>query len=140
MPIIFTSTFFSFFTIIINSILNSLNLGTLLNYSLLVKLIYAILNFFLIIVFSFFYSTLMLNPIEIAKELNKMGVTIKNIRPGQQTASYLKKTLKRLTIIGAILLALFGTFPIIGNTYGLSITSLIILISVIIETTRQIQK
>jgi preprotein translocase subunit SecY len=82
----------------------------------------------------------MLNPIEIAKELNKMGVTIKNIRPGQQTASYLKKTLKRLTIIGAILLALFGTFPIIGNTYGLSITSLIILISVIIETTRQIQK
>jgi preprotein translocase subunit SecY len=140
MPIIFTSTFLSFFTIIINSIFNGLNLGTLLNYSLLFKIIYAILNFILIIVFSFFYSSLMLNPIEIARELNRMGVTIKNVRPGQQTASYLKKNLKRLTIIGSVLLAVFGTFPILGNTYGLSITSLIILISVIIETTRQIKK
>lgn len=140
MPIIFTSTFLSFFTIIINSIFNGLNLGTLLNYPLLFKIIYAILNFILIIVFSFFYSSLMLNPIEIARELNRMGVTIKNVRPGQQTASYLKKNLKRLTIIGSVLLAVFGTFPILGNTYGLSITSLIILISVIIETTRQIKK
>lgn len=140
MPIIFTSTFFSFFTIIINNFFNLLNLSSFLNYSLLVKLIYAILNFILIIIFSFFYSSLMLNPIEIAKELNTMGVTIRNIRPGQQTASYLKKNLKRLTMIGSVLLAIFGTFPIIGNTYGLSITSLIILISVIIEIARQIQK
>lgn len=140
MPIIFSSTFIGFLTIFVNYVLNALNLINVFNSPELLRLSYSLLNFVLIVIFSFFYSNLILDPTDMAKELNKMGVTIENVRPGQQTASFLKKTLNRLTIIGSFFLGILGTFPSIGNTYGFGITSLIILVGVIIETTRQFQK
>jgi len=136
MPIIFASTILGFLFIIFNSITNFLHISI---DPFLIRIIYTTLNFLLVFNFTIFYSNLILNPKEIAKDLNKMGVTIKNVRPGQQTVSFLKKTLNRLTKIGAIFLASLVTIPNIGSYSGLSITSLIIVIGVIIEVIRQIQ-
>jgi preprotein translocase subunit SecY len=136
MPIIFASTILGFLFIIFNSITNFLHISV---DPFLIRIIYTTLNFLLVFNFTIFYSNLILNPKEIAKDLNKMGVTIKNVRPGQQTVSFLKKTLNRLTKIGAIFLASLVTIPNIGSYSGLSITSLIIVIGVIIEVIRQIQ-
>ena len=136
MPIIFASTILGFLFIIFNSIINFLHISV---DPFLIRIIYTTVNFLLVFNFTIFYSNLILNPKEIAKDLNKMGVTIKNVRPGQQTVSFLKKTLNRLTKIGAIFLATLVTIPNIGSYSGLSITSLIIAIGVIIEVIRQIQ-
>jgi preprotein translocase subunit SecY len=136
MPIIFASTILGFLFIIFNSIINFLHISV---DPFLIRIIYTTVNFLLVFNFTIFYSNLILNPKEIAKDLNKMGVTIKNVRPGQQTVSFLKKTLNRLTKIGAIFLATLVTIPNIGSYSGLSITSLIIVIGVILEVIRQIQ-
>jgi len=136
MPIIFASTILGFLFIIFNSIINFFHISV---DPFLIRIIYTTANFLLVFNFTIFYSNLILNPKEIAKDLNKMGVTIKNVRPGQQTVSFLKKTLNRLTKIGAIFLASLVTIPNIGSYSGLSITSLIIVIGVIIEVIRQIQ-
>jgi preprotein translocase subunit SecY len=136
MPIIFASTILSFLFIIFNSITSFLHISVDPS---LIRISYTTINFVLVFNFTIFYSNLILNPKEIAKDLNKMGVTIKNVRPGQQTVSFLKKTLNRLTKIGAIFLASLVTIPNIGSYSGLSITSLIIVIGVIIEVIRQIQ-
>ena len=89
MPIIFASTILGFLFIIFNSITNFLHISV---DPFLIRIIYTTLNFLLVFNFTIFYSNLILNPKEIAKDLNKMGVTIKNVRPGQQTVSFLKKT------------------------------------------------
>ena len=136
MPIIFASTILGFLFIIFNSITNFLHISL---DPFLIRIIYTTLNFLLVFNFTIFYSNLILNPKEIAKDLNKMGVKIRNVRHGQQTVSFLKKTLNRLTKIGAIFLASLVTIPNIGSYSGLSITSLIIVIGVIIEVIRQIQ-
>jgi preprotein translocase subunit SecY len=108
-------------------------------FSLFINLFYAVINFGLILAFSLFYSSLILNPKDIAKELNKMAVTIPKIRPGKQTASFLKKTISRLALLGALFLAILVTIPNIRSSYGLGVTSLLILVGVTVETTRQIQ-
>jgi preprotein translocase subunit SecY len=136
MPIIFSSTFLTFLTIVVNYAI-SLNIVAIPFIG--GKFIYGIINFTLIIFFSLFYSNLMLNPKEIAKELNRMSVTIPNIRPGLQTASFLKITLNKLSIIGAIFLAILVAIPNLGGSYGFGVTSLLILVGVTIEITRQIQ-
>ena len=138
MPIIFSSTFLAFITILLNFIdLSSINI--VFSNSNLSKVLYALINFVFIVFFSKFYSNLTLNSKEIAKDLNKMGVVIETIRPGQKTRIYLKKTLNRLSLIGGIFLAALVTIPTIFNLSGFSITSLIIFVGVSTEVSRQIQ-
>jgi preprotein translocase subunit SecY len=139
MPIIFSSTFLTFLTIIVNYVLSLGIVQFEFNDPRLISLIYGAINFFLILIFSVFYSNLILNPKEIAKDLNKMAVTIPNIRPGQQTASFLKKTLNRLSLLGALFLAILVAIPNIRSSYGFGVTSLLILVGVTVDTTRQIQ-
>lgn len=139
MPVIFSSTFLTFLSVIITYIINSQILPINLNNSHFINIFYAVINFCLILAFSLFYSSLILNPKDIAKELNKMAVTIPKIRPGKQTASFLKKTISRLALLGALFLAILVTIPNIRSSYGLGVTSLLILVGVTVETTRQIQ-
>jgi preprotein translocase subunit SecY len=68
-----------------------------------------------------------------------MAITIPNIRPGKQTAKFLRKTLNRLSFLGAIFLASLVAIPNTRSSYGFGITSLIILVGVTIDTGRQIQ-
>jgi preprotein translocase subunit SecY len=103
------------------------------------SIFYGAINFLLILAFSLFYSSLILNPKDIAKELNKMAVTIPAVRPGKQTAAFLKKIIDRLALLGALFIAILVTIPNIRSSYGLGVTSLLILVGVTVETTRQIQ-
>nr|QVY58310.1 preprotein translocase subunit SecY [Kappaphycus striatus] len=100
----------------------------------------------LIILFSYFYSSLVLNPKDICDNLKKMGASIPNIRPGKQTIGYLNNIINKLTFLGSIFLFMIGIVPsIISNILeinyfrGLGLTSLLILVSVGIDTAKQIQ-
>jgi preprotein translocase subunit SecY len=139
MPIIFSSTFLTFLTVAVNYVLSLQILPMQFNNAKTISLIYGGINFVLIFAFSLFYSNLILNPKEIAKDLNKMAITIPNIRPGKQTTSFLKKTLTRLSLLGALFLAILVALPNIRSSYGFGVTSLLILVGVTVDTARQIQ-
>nr|WCH56177.1 SecY-type transporter protein [Calliblepharis sp.] len=109
-------------------------------------ILYLPLYSILIMIFSYFYSSLVLNPEDIGKNLKKMGASIPNIRPGSDTDKYLTNILNKLTFLGAIFLFIIGLVPpILSNITnmtafkGLGITSLLILVSVAIDTAKQIQ-
>jgi preprotein translocase subunit SecY len=139
MPIIFSSTFLTFLTVAVNYVLSLKLLPIELNNPQAINLIYGAVNFILIFAFSLFYSNLILNPKEIAKDLNKMAITIPNVRPGKQTTSFLKKTLSRLSLLGALFLVILVAIPNIRSSYGFGVTSLLILVGVTVDTARQIQ-
>jgi preprotein translocase subunit SecY len=139
MPIIFASTILTFLTIFVGYITNLDNFPTLNVTKNIQTILYSGTNFVLILVFSLFYSNLILNPNELAKDLNKMAVTIPGIRPGNQTKEFLNKTLRRLSLLGALFLAIIVTIPNIRSSYGFGVTSLLILVGVTVDTSRQIQ-
>ncbi len=98
----------------------------------------------LIIFFSFFYTAVVFNPVETADNLKKYGGFIPGIRPGQQTAEYLDRVLTRLTAVGALYLTLVCMLPeILISNYGVPFyfggTSLLIIVSVTMDTVAQIQ-
>ena len=139
MPIIFASTVLTFLTVFVGFIakldaFSNLNIATNVQ-----TILYSGTNFVLKLAFSLFYSNLILNPNELAKDLNKMAVTIPGIRPGNQTKEFLNKTLKRLSLLGALFLAIIVTVPNIRSSYGFGVTSLLILVGVTVDTSRQIQ-
>jgi preprotein translocase subunit SecY len=108
--------------------------------------LYWIGYFSFILLFSSFYSTIVLNPKDISDQLQKMAVTIPGIRPGIQTTFYLKQVMKRVTLIGAIMLATLVTVPnFIESTLnitsfnGLSTTSLLILAGVVLDLVREVK-
>jgi len=110
------------------------------------KFLYWISYFGLILLFSSFYSTIVLNPKDISDQLQKMSVTIPGIRPGIQTTFYLKQVMKRVTLIGAIMLATLATLPNfiettlnITSLNGLSISSLLILTGVVLDLVREVK-
>ena len=142
MPIILTSALL----VIPNYILN---LGAVefewLNQLSSFKFIYWIGYFVLILTFSSFYSSIVLNPKDISDQLQKMAVTIPGKRPGLQTTFYLKKVIKRITLIGATMLASITVIPnFIESTLNisglnqLSTTSLLILAGVVLDLIREI--
>lgn len=102
--------------------------------------------FALILIFSSFYSTIVLNPKDISDQLQKMAVTIPGIRPGVQTTFYLKQVMQRITLVGATMLATLATIPnFIESTLnltslnGLSTTSLLILAGVVLDLVREVK-
>jgi preprotein translocase subunit SecY len=110
------------------------------------SIFYWIGYFLLILLFSSFYSTIVLNPKDISDQLQKMSVTIPGIRPGIQTTFYLKQVMKRTTLIGATMLATLATIPNflestlnITNLNGLSSTSLLILAGVVLDLVREVK-
>ena len=110
------------------------------------KIIYWISYFILISLFSSFYSTLILNPKDVSNELQKMAVSIPEIRPGIETTFYLRQIMKRVTYLGAIILAILTTLPNLiqiiipnSNFNSLGTTSLLILVGVILDLSREIR-
>lgn len=108
--------------------------------------LYWIGYFVLILLFSSFYSTIVLNPKDISDQLQKMSVAIPGVRPGIQTTFYLKQVMKRVTLLGATLLAILATVPnfiestlSITNLNGLSSTSLLILAGVVLDLVREVK-
>ena len=145
MPIILTTTVLVLPSYISNlGIIPIFELG-LPGFTVISKFLYWIVYFGLILIFSSFYSTIVLNPKDISDQLQKMAVTIPGIRPGVQTTFYLKKAMRRLTILGALMLAVLATLPNlievtlnISSLNGLSTTSLLIMAGVLVDISREV--
>ena len=112
------------------------------------SLLYAIIYLLLIIFFSFFYSTVQFNPVEIANNLKKNGGFIPGFRPGKPTSEYVQKSLNKITLFGAIYLGIVAVAPIVISVFsesarnsGISLggTSIIIVIGVALETVRALE-
>lgn len=107
--------------------------------------LYNVLYFILIIMFAYFYTTIQYNPIEMANNLKSNNGTIPGIRPGATTADYIRNILSRITLIGALFLAVIALVPsIYGSATGMGRmaiggTSIIILVGVALETVKQLE-
>ena len=144
MPIILTTA-----VLVIPTYISNLGLLPILTLPVFIKsskLIYWFSYFILILLFSSFYSTIVLNPKDISKELQKMAVSIPGIRPGIETTFYLKQVMQRVTYLGAIMLSILATLPNLVETIlpgssfnGLGTTSLLILVGVILDLSREIR-
>jgi preprotein translocase subunit SecY len=98
----------------------------------------------LIIFFAFFYTAIMFNPKETADNLKKYGGFIPGIRPGERTAEYIDYVLTRITVVGALYLAAVCLLPEILTSYAaipfyFGGTSLLIIVSVTMDTVTQVQ-
>ena len=108
---------------------------------------YVIVMFVLIVAFAYFYLSISFNTLEVANNLKKNGGTILGYRPGKPTADYLQKVVNRITLIGSFFLSFMAIFPILMAWTGkepltylvFGGTSLIILVSVALETTRDLE-
>jgi preprotein translocase subunit SecY len=106
------------------------------------------LQAFLIVVFTYFYTAVQFNPVDQADNLRKHGGYVPGIRPGPPTAQYLDRVLTRLTLPGALFLALVATLPTLFIKYGgfaqatttaLGGTSILIVVGVALDTMRQME-
>lgn len=149
-PIIFAISILLFPQMIMN-LLAGLQLGSLTG---VVAYILAFLNnpwvygasyFILIFFFTYFYTAVTFDPNMISQNLQKGGAFVPGIRPGRQTADYLSKIITRITLVGAIFLGVIAVFPLgvraITGISSLAIggTALLIVVSVILETSKQIE-
>ena len=109
------------------------------------KPFYSILYFLLIVGFSYFYATMQFNPVEVANNLKKNGGFIPGFRPGKPTADFIHKVLGKITMFGALYLAIIAIAPIVtGAIIGVSSlaiggTSVIIVVGVALETTKAME-
>ena len=110
--------------------------------------LYMIVYFLLIVFFSYFYSTIQFNPIEIANNLKKNGGFIPGFRAGRPTSEFIQRVLTKITLFGALYLAVIAIAPIMIGHFspaaansGISVggTSIIIVISVALETMKQLE-
>ncbi len=106
---------------------------------------YAIVYFLLIVGFSYFYSSIQFNPIEVANNLKNNGGFVPGFRPGKPTAEFIQKVLSKITMFGALYLAVIALLPIItGNIIGVQSlaiggTSVIIVVGVALETVKALE-
>ncbi len=107
--------------------------------------VYGISYFVLVILFTFFYTSVIFNAQQVAENMQKQGGFIPGVRPGSQTAKYLMDTVYRITVISSLFLAFIAIAPLlIQNGLGISNllvtgTGMLILVSVTVETIKQIK-
>lgn len=106
--------------------------------------IYAIVYALLIIFFTFFYTQISFNPIEVANNLKQYGGFVQGIRPGKPTSDYLLRISNRITFVGSLFLAAVAVIPIVVAGFTkipmyLQGTSILILVSVSLETSQQLE-
>lgn len=109
------------------------------------SLVYGVLYFLLVAVFTYFYTAVTFDPKAISENVQKQGGYVPGIRPGEPTAEFLGRVLNRITLVGAIFLGLIAVLPLIVQralgitTLTLGGTALLIVVSVVLETMRQIK-
>ena len=107
--------------------------------------LYAVLYFLLIIFFTYFYTAIQFNPIEMANNMKKNGGFIPGIRPGRPTSDYISRTLSKITLAGALFLGIIAVIPIFMNlglhinNFSIGGTSLLIVVGVALETVTQLE-
>ncbi|MCF2445562.1 preprotein translocase subunit SecY [Dyadobacter sp. CY345] len=108
---------------------------------------YNLLFAFLIIVFTFFYTAISVNPQQIADDMKRGGGFIPGVKPGQQTSEYISSILDRITFPGSLMLALVAILPAFASMAGVSTdfahffggTSLLIMVGVVLDTLQQVE-
>ena len=109
------------------------------------SVIYCVVYFLLIIAFSYFYSAIQFNPIEIANNMKKNGGFIPGFRPGKPTSDFIAKVINKVTLFGAIYLAFVALLPVIvgavigNNQLAIGGTSVIIVVGVALETVKSLE-
>lgn len=105
-----------------------------------------IVTFLLIIAFNYFYLSIQYNTVEIANNIKSNGGTIPGIRPGKPTSDFIHKTVNRVTLSGALFLGVIAVLPYIfgvifpgSSNLALGGTSVMILVSVALETVKQLE-
>ena len=157
MPIIFASSIMAFPATLVrlvtggnvpsegiwNTVLGCLSAG--LSSKWWTYLVYAVLYFLLIIFFTYFYSSIQFNPIELANNMKKSGGYIPGYRPGKPTSDFISRVSSRLNFAGAIFLGIIAVLPIVvGAVFGIQGlqiggTSLLIMEGVALETVQQME-
>ncbi len=115
-------------------------------------MLYAVVYFVLILGFSFFYATMQFNPVEVANNLKKNGGFVPGFRPGKPTADFIYRVLNKITLFGAIYLAIIALLPILtaniisaisasnmGRSLSVGGTSVIIVVGVALETVKSLE-
>jgi len=107
---------------------------------------YAICYFLLVIFFTYFYTAIQFNPVELSNNIKNNGGFIPGIRPGKPTAEHISKILSRVTLAGAIFLGLIAVIPIVIGIVSATFravafggTSILIVVGVALETTKQLE-
>jgi preprotein translocase subunit SecY len=109
------------------------------------QLFYGVMYFILVVLFTYFYTAVVFDPNKISENLQKQGGYVPGIRPGRTTAEYLYKIMNRITLTGSLFLGLIAVLPLlITAVSGISSmtiggTSILIVVSVVIETVKQIE-
>lgn len=107
--------------------------------------VYAVLYFLLIIFFTYFYTAIQFNPVEMSNNMKKNGGFILGIRPGKPTSDYIARVLSRVTLAGAFFLAIIAVIPIFMNlglhisNFSIGGTSLLIVVGVALETVKNLE-
>lgn len=146
MPVIIASVIMGIPSILSYFIKNAKVVGFLNNYLSTSKPVGFIIYILLILVFTYIYTFLTINPDELSKNLNKNGGYIPGIRPGSETKKYISKVLSRITFMGAIFIAIIAALPIIftavtgmSDSIKLGGTSILIAVGVVLETYKQLE-
>lgn len=109
------------------------------------QLFYGVMYFVLVVAFTYFYTSVTFDPQQIADNVQKQGGFIPGIRPGRQTAQFLKFVLHRITLAGALFLGLIAILPLLVqavtglSTLSIGGTALLIAVSVVLETMKQVE-
>jgi preprotein translocase subunit SecY len=148
MPIIFASAVLTLPEFIANFTKNeyALQFATYLRSNGPTPWVHVALYLVLILFFSYFYASLVVNPVDMSQNLKKMGASVPGIRPGKATSDYIERVLNRLTFLGAIFLGMVAVVPtaVEGATkvttfQSIGATSLLIVVGVAIDTAKQVQ-
>ena len=144
MPIIFAQTIASI-PATIAAFVPSLSDSTFIRLFDTTSVIYCVVYALLIVGFSYFYATIQFNPVEVSNNLKKQGGFIPGYRAGRPTAEFLSKILNRITLFGAIYLAIVAILPIVtGAIFKISAlaiggTSVLIVVSVALDTQKSLE-
>ncbi len=109
------------------------------------SMVYGITYFIMVVAFTYFYSAVVFHPDEIAENLQKQGAFIPGIRPGNSTSEYLQKVVNRINLTGSLFLGLIAVLPLIVESFTgfnaliIGGTSLLIIVSVVIEIVKQVE-
>lgn len=109
------------------------------------QLFYGIIYFLMVFAFTYFYTEVIFHPAQIAENLQKQGGFIPGIRPGKTTSDYLAATTHKIILVGALFLGLIAVLPLVMKAFtgiqafAIGGTSLLIVVSVVIETVKQIE-
>ncbi|PIS02587.1 MAG: preprotein translocase subunit SecY [Chlamydiae bacterium CG10_big_fil_rev_8_21_14_0_10_42_34] len=147
-PVIFASSLLMFPATVGQFLGRSTWLGQLSNYFLPGTWVYMAMYIMLILFFTYFWTATQFKPEQIASDMKKNGAFIPGIRQGKPTQDYLESTMSRITLAGAVFLAIIAILPtLVGRLMGVDAsisqffggTSLLILVGVILDTTKQIE-